>query len=260
MVDLTTPIKTHPLGYSLKDMGSMTHTPGHPLAGEPLVKLDDYAIACKPYTQRKVLIAEADPPLCTNHDTKSIWVRQTVAEMLAAVHKLLVPEGLEVYIKSGYRPMEVQQEFWAYFISQAEMELKDARKAEIISHAEKFCANPENFDPENPQTWSPHFTGGAVDLTLRNKESKKELDMDPPGYSEQCYTHFTENLPPEKQTQSWYNRRENRRVLFNAMTAAGFTNYPHEWWHYDYGTPLYALEKPDTQGKFFYGVVPHPER
>ena len=28
---------------------------------------------------------------------------------------------------------------------------------------------------------------------------------------------------------------ENRRLLYHTMVSAGFTNYPDEWWHYDYG-------------------------
>ena len=29
--------------------------------------------------------------------------------------------------------------------------------------------------------------------------------------------------------------RDNRRILYNAMLNVGFTNYPSEWWHYDFG-------------------------
>ena len=32
----------------------------------------------------------------------------------------------------------------------------------------------------------------------------------------------------------------NRRLLYTAMTAVGFTNYPEEWWHYDYGDLFWA--------------------
>jgi D-alanyl-D-alanine dipeptidase len=32
----------------------------------------------------------------------------------------------------------------------------------------------------------------------------------------------------------------NRRLLFQAMTRAGFTNYPGEWWHFDYGNQRWA--------------------
>ncbi|MGC8979381.1 M15 family metallopeptidase, partial [Caldisericum sp.] len=33
---------------------------------------------------------------------------------------------------------------------------------------------------------------------------------------------------------------KNRRLLFHVMTNAGFTNYTHEWWHYDYGNQLWS--------------------
>ena len=34
--------------------------------------------------------------------------------------------------------------------------------------------------------------------------------------------------------------RDNRRLLYNVMTEAGFTNLPSEWWHYDYGDKFWA--------------------
>jgi D-alanyl-D-alanine dipeptidase len=34
---------------------------------------------------------------------------------------------------------------------------------------------------------------------------------------------------------------DNRRVLGEAMAAAGFTNYLGEWWHWSYGEPGWAL-------------------
>jgi D-alanyl-D-alanine dipeptidase len=37
--------------------------------------------------------------------------------------------------------------------------------------------------------------------------------------------------------------RENRRLLYHVMTAAGFTNLPTEWWHYDYGDRFWAYYK-----------------
>ena len=34
--------------------------------------------------------------------------------------------------------------------------------------------------------------------------------------------------------------RDNRRTLYNAMAAQGFSNLSSEWWHYDYGDQLWA--------------------
>ena len=37
-------------------------------------------------------------------------------------------------------------------------------------------------------------------------------------------------------------QRENRQILVDAMTDAGFTNLPEEWWHYTLDDEPY----PDT--------------
>jgi D-alanyl-D-alanine dipeptidase len=33
---------------------------------------------------------------------------------------------------------------------------------------------------------------------------------------------------------------ELRRALLEAMTGAGFVNYPYEWWHYSFGDRYWA--------------------
>lgn len=35
--------------------------------------------------------------------------------------------------------------------------------------------------------------------------------------------------------------RDNRRLLYHAMTSAGFCTDPDEWWHFDYGNQKWAL-------------------
>ena len=35
--------------------------------------------------------------------------------------------------------------------------------------------------------------------------------------------------------------RANRRMLYNVMIEAGFTNFPAEWWHFDYGDEKWGL-------------------
>lgn len=38
-----------------------------------------------------------------------------------------------------------------------------------------------------------------------------------------------------------HEARANRRVLGDALTAAGLVNYPTEWWHWSYGDRYWAL-------------------
>ena len=35
--------------------------------------------------------------------------------------------------------------------------------------------------------------------------------------------------------------RRNRAILAEALTGAGFSNYPAEWWHWSYGDQAWAL-------------------
>jgi D-alanyl-D-alanine dipeptidase len=49
--------------------------------------------------------------------------------------------------------------------------------------------------------------------------------------------------------------RDNRRVLYNVMINAGFTNLPSEWWHFDFGNQLWAWYSGNQQA--IYGAT-HP--
>ncbi len=41
----------------------------------------------------------------------------------------------------------------------------------------------------------------------------------------------------------------NRRLLFHIMNRVSFTNYPEEWWHYDYGNQLWGKLKDTVYGE-----------
>jgi D-alanyl-D-alanine dipeptidase len=47
---------------------------------------------------------------------------------------------------------------------------------------------------------------------------------------------------------------KNRRILYHAMTEAGFTNFPNEWWHFNYGNQPWACRQPlEEPEPAFYG-------
>ena len=67
-------------------------------------------------------------------------------------------------------------------------------------------------------------------------------------------TEFDETS--EKSSTVWYEKKfeaketfseaeteamQNRRLLSYVMHKVGFSNYPDEWWHYDYGNQNWAL-------------------
>src|SRR3989338_3396673 len=97
-------------------------------------------------------------------------------------------------------------------------------KEEIEKETDKWVANP--------LTIPPHTTGGAVDLTIVDAQGN-ELPM---GYvlnsvSEKSITKC-EGLSTEE--------KKNRLLLIKLMSDVGFTNYPLEWWHWNYGDRMWA--------------------
>lgn len=95
----------------------------------------------------------------------------------------------------------------------------------------EFVASP-NADPRCPP---PHRTGGAVDVYLIDRATGVPLPMgtEPDEAALASATRHFEEHPHAPFTA-------NRRLLFHAMTGAGFTNYFGEWWHYDYGNQRWA--------------------
>jgi D-alanyl-D-alanine dipeptidase len=153
-----------------------------------------------------------------------------------------LPDGLGFLILDAYRPLTVQQALWDWQERNVRAEhpcLPDDAIADIVKN---YVAFPTD-DPLRP---TPHRTGGAVDLTVISLETGEELAMG---------TAFDE--ASERAQTDWFERHptapvtENRRLLYTAMTGAGFANYPGEWWHYEWGTRRWAVQR--SQPHALYG-------
>jgi len=51
---------------------------------------------------------------------------------------------------------------------------------------------------------------------------------------------YFEHIDEDQLTPEQRDARNNRRVLYDVMTQAGFANYPEEWWHWSYGDQMWA--------------------
>jgi D-alanyl-D-alanine dipeptidase len=112
------------------------------------------------------------------------------------------PEGIGIKIWDGYRPRSVQYIMFEIF--------------------------PDPTFVADPNTGSSHNRGGAVDITLVDLATGKELPM-PTGFddfSDAASHSFPSNLlPPEVSF--------NRGYLKNIMINVGeLRPYNAEWWHY----------------------------
>ncbi|MDX2071765.1 MAG: M15 family metallopeptidase [Haliscomenobacter sp.] len=129
------------------------------------------------------------------------FARKPVVEALQKIQAELNTQGLGIKVFDGYRPYAVTCLFYAA--------IRDTT----------FVAAP----------WrgSRHNRGCALDLTLINLKTGKELPM-PSGYDETTERAFHDYQGGTEE------ERKNRAILREVMTKHGFAIYKYEWWHYDF--------------------------
>ena len=133
------------------------------------------------------------------------FMQRPAAEALVRAHRALRAKGYGVVVFDAYRPWSVTKIFW-------DSASEEERKIE-------FVANPKNG--------SRHNRGCAVDMTLFDLSTGKQVTM-PSGYDE-----FSERAFPNY-AGGTAESRALRDLLRTAMEAEGFTVYQAEWWHFDY--------------------------
>ncbi|MGJ7031501.1 M15 family metallopeptidase [Niabella hirudinis] len=140
--------------------------------------------------------------------TAITFLRKPAAEALATVQKELNREGLGLKIFDAYRPFSVSEKFW-----------------ELVKD-ERYVANPAKG--------SNHNRGTAVDLTLIDLKTGRELPMGTgfDNFTDSAHHSFTA-LPPQV--------LRNRGQLKSIMQRYGFNPLDSEWWHYTYATGAFDV-------------------
>ncbi|MEO8438134.1 MAG: M15 family metallopeptidase [Chloroflexota bacterium] len=140
----------------------------------------------------------------------------------------LLPEGLRFLLVEGHRPVTLQRIYFERYAQQLWRANPGWDADTLRTATSRHVAPPEI---------APHGTGGAVDITLADADGI-ELDLGtrmnatPEESDDGCYTAAS-NISVEG--------RRNREILSAALSAAGFVNYPTEWWHWSYGDRYWAL-------------------
>lgn len=161
---------------------------------------------------------------------------------------VLLPDGCRFVVLDGFRPYEVQLELYQMIKRDLESKGEFRSKQELAAQIAKYVAFPSP-DIERP---SPHMTGGAVDLTLADDNGWIDMGTDFDDFSDKARTAWYE-LPPSPNEKELLIRN-NRRLLYHAMTSVGFANYENEWWHFDYGNQRWAMHTGHTA--FYKGIIP----
>jgi len=149
-----------------------------------------------------------------------------VQRLLEARDRL--PEGLALVVVEGYRPISLQARYFDEYCRKLRVLHPDWPDDLVGATASRYVSPPDIVPP--------HSTGGAIDLTLSTNDGE-ELEMG-----------TRVNASPEESQGACYTSAQgisgkvarNRGLLIGAMRAAGFVNYPTEWWHWSYGDRYWA--------------------
>lgn len=168
------------------------------------------------------------------HAVPECFLRMGVYKRLLKVASLL-PETLTLVVLDGWRDFALQQHLFDTLVEIVKLKHPERSLLQIKEEVRSLVSPPSVLS-SSP---SPHLTGGAVDVTLCDKNGVL-LDMGTvfDEASPWSYTASYEGINTPNDMQ--INIRNNRRLLYNAMISAGFTNLSSEWWHFDFGDQLWA--------------------
>ena len=153
------------------------------------------------------------------------------ARALKAVSNELFVQGYRLKIFDAYRPACAVKQFVLWGIEDQDIRMKQYFYPELDKQ--------ELFEKGYIAGKSSHSRGSAVDLTLLDMKTGKEVDMGSP------FDLFSPVSHPDERsiTQEQY---QNRMVLRNTMISSGFEPIHCEWWHFTLKDEPY----PDTYFNF----------
>lgn len=170
-----------------------------------------------------------------------MYLREAVRESLEEAAKTLRPaRGL--FLFDAFRTTGCQASLFRTFYADIQRQHPDWDEPRWLAETRKYVANPAE---KSRFAVSPHNSGGAVDLTLHRDGVPLAMGTGFDETTAASETTFFEApfRPGLGYTEAqWETFRAHRRILYHAMTRAGFVNYRDEWWHYDLGDCLWAQE------------------
>ena len=153
------------------------------------------------------------------------------ARALKAASNELFVKGYRLKVFDAYRPAAAVRQFVLWGIEDTDIRMKPYFYPELEKQ--------ELFRKGYIAKQSSHSRGSAIDLTLLDMKTGRELDMGSP------FDLFSELSHPGNRniTEEQY---ENRMLLQNSMVRNGFEPIDCEWWHFMLKNEPY----PDTYFEF----------
>ena len=137
------------------------------------------------------------------YDEPRAFLQRPAARALVRAHRALIKKGYGLLIFDGCRPWSVTKIFW---------DVTPPDKHQFVA---------------NPAEGSKHNRGCAVDLSLYDLKTGREVEMP------SIYDETSERSYPTYEGGT-VAQRCARDLLRATMEKEGFSVYPTEWWRFDY--------------------------
>ena len=170
-------------------------------------------------------------------------VRTAVHDKVGRISRLLSDRDKRLIIRSAWRSFDHQQLLWERNLEVTRKQNPEKSSEEIERITLEFTASREA---------SMHATGGAVDALIYDLENDSVMDFGTnSGFkidlNKKCYP-----LHPGISSEA----KKNRKLLMDLFENEDFVCDLTEYWHFDYGNVVWALEK--GRASSIYGVVMDP--
>ena len=157
-------------------------------------------------------------------------VRAAVYDKIGTISKLLSEMDKKLIIRSVWRSFDHQQLLWDRNLQVARNQNPEKSSDEIEQITLEFTA---------PREGSMHSTGGAVDALIWDSENDCVMEFGTnDGFkidlNRKCYPLHPDISPEAK---------KNRKLLMGLFAKEDFVCDLTEYWHFDYGNVIWAIEK-----------------
>lgn len=164
-----------------------------------------------------------------------VWLRPKLVERLRSAGATTLRAGHGLLVWDGWRPASLQRALYEEYTAEL-ARTSGLSGAQLRRHVAGFVTDPDRVAPV-----PAHGTGGAVDLTLCDPRTGAPRDMG--GGFDELTARTVPSYYDGGDGPAAREHAELRRLLDDAMTQAGFVRLHSEWWHFEYGTDLWARER-----------------
>ena len=146
----------------------------------------------------------------------ALLTREAARALISAANEMIV-RGYRLKVFDAYRPVAAVRQFIFWGIEDQDVRMKPY----FYPGLEK----QELFEKGYIAKQSSHSRGSAIDLTLLDMRTGRELDMGSP------FDLFDPVSHPDCRTVT-EEQYANRMLLRSVMVRSGFVPYECEWWHF----------------------------